>query len=98
MLKKRVCWECFNATVQEQKQRREEGKRLATAEARRQKTKKWHTLNRQICEGKPHGPIPDVDDQLVMFDESKPEVDAAAPREDASNQTPKGVSQLTQFA
>jgi hypothetical protein len=68
-----VCWECYSATAQELKQRREEGARLAAIEAvaaaKQQKIRKHQALNRQIQEGKPHGPIPDVEGQRVMFEE-----------------------------
>ncbi len=82
---KRICWECHNATVQERKRRHEEGLELTAAEARRQKTKKHQTLTRQIWEGKPHGPIPDVDGQMT-FSDMEPEVSAVASRIDAPPQ------------
>lgn len=81
---KRICWECFNATLEERERRREEGAELAAVEAaaaaKRQRIRKHQALNRQIWEGKPHGPIPDVDGQETMaFDKLEPEV-AVPPR------------------
>jgi hypothetical protein len=79
---KRICWECFNATLAERERRREEGAKLAAVEAaaaaKRQRIRKHQALNRQIWEGKPHGPIPDVEGQATIgFDEQDP---VAAPR------------------